>query len=840
MVGVVIVSHSFTLAEGVAELARGMGAEEVKIATAGGLDGPDHPLGTDATRVMQAIDDAWSEDGVLVLMDLGSAVLSAEMALDFLPDDRRGQVLLCDAPLVEGAVAAVVAARLGEPLGRVADEARGGLAPKSAHLGEPEGPVPVAAPAGAAPPAGPERQVVVLVDNPHGLHARPAARLVQTAGWFDAEVTVENVTAGRGPVPARSLNAVATLGVRQGEEIRVRARGPAADDVVAAVADLAANHFGDPPSFGAATEAPAPNGPPRRGRGPSGATLHGLAASPGIIVGRARHVQTAAVDIPDEPATDREAEIESLQRALAATRRDIAAARDQVAAQGATYEATIFDAHLLFLDDPALVEPAERTIRDDGRNAARAWADASSRLRAEWEALDDEYLRERAGDLDSVAQQVIAHVVGAGPVSTSIAGAGILIARDLTPADTAALDKSLVQGVATAAGGPTSHTAILARALGIPAVVGLGPDVLEIDEDTPLVLDGEAGTITVAPPAEVVDDAERRAARRAEGVERARVRAGEPAVTRDGVTIEVAANLGSPDDATEAVALGADAVGLFRTEFVFLSATELPTEDAQEAAYRALAGALDGRPLTARTLDAGSDKPLPFLNQPVEANPSLGVRGLRLGLARPDVLATQLRALLRVASDLPLRIMFPMVASIDELRAARRSVDDARLELVRAGRRAPNHLEIGIMVEIPAAAIAATILAREADFFSIGTNDLAQYTLAADRTNERVAGLADAMHPAVLELIRLTAAAGDAHGRWVGVCGEVAGDPVATPVLLGLGVRELSMAPADIPLVKEAVRAVNLDEAREMAAEAVTLESAGAVRDLAASVRGAV
>ncbi|MGH9182342.1 MAG: phosphoenolpyruvate--protein phosphotransferase [Acidimicrobiales bacterium] len=833
-----IVSHSATLAAGVAELARGMGADEVAIATAGGLDAPDRPLGTDAALVLRAIEEVWSDDGVLVLMDLGSAVLSAEMALDFLADERRARVVLCDAPLVEGAVAGVVAARLGQPLARVAEEARRGLAPKTAHLGVPEG---------ASPPGEPpttieaDHEIVLRVSNPHGLHARPAARLVEAAGHLDAEVTVENLTGGRGPVPARSLTAVATLGVRQGDEIRVRARGPEAQAAVTAVAELAGRHFDDPPTEVVAppgvpatptTSAP-PTGPPATGPPPPGTVLAGLAASPGVVAGEARHFHRLDLEVPRQPAADPDAALEALERALAAAADDTRRRRDQVAATGAGYEAGIFDAHLLLLDDPALLEPARRAIRDESRTAAAAWADAAGRLQAEWETIDDEYLRERAADLRSVAEQVLAHLLGAERTGSAMVDPGILVARDLSPADTAALDPALVLGLAIAAGGPTSHSAILARSLGIPAVVRLGEAVLAVAETTPLLLDGEAGTVAVSPSDGAVRAADRRRARRSRRIEEARSRARQPAATRDGVVIEVAANLGTPDEVAQAVTCGADAVGLFRTELLFLTATEPPGEDDQERAYREVAEALAGRPLTARTLDAGSDKPLPFLAQPPEANPALGVRGLRLGLARPEVLATQLRALLRVAADHPVRIMFPMVTTSDELSAARLLVEEARGELARQGVRLPEVVEVGIMVEVPAAALAARALAADASFFSIGTNDLAQYTLAADRTNERVAGLADGLHPAVLELIARTAEAGMGSGRWTGVCGEVASDPSAVPILLGLGVRELSATPASIPSIKDAVRAVDLTGAQALAAEALHLGSATAVRALA-------
>jgi phosphoenolpyruvate-protein phosphotransferase/dihydroxyacetone kinase phosphotransfer subunit len=817
MVGLVIVSHSATLAEGVAELARGMGAE-VPIELAGGIESPEPTLGTDATQVLEAIERADQGDGVLVLMDLGSAVLSAEMALDLLPEERRERVVLSEAPLVEGAVAAAVTAKLGSPLAEVAAEARGALEAKATHLGSGELAAPVVAVNGNG-----SQTITLTVRNPLGLHARPAARFVQTAGDFDADVTVTNRTTGRGPASGRSLNAIATLGVRQGHEIAVAASGQQAGEALAALEALAARDFDEE----VAVQPPAP-AVARARAGPPGA-LVGLPAAPGIALGAARHFRAPAPEIPTQPATDPKAEWEALQQALERVRTEIRATRDSVAARAGEYSAAIFDAHLLFLDDDALLEPARRAIFEQGKNAAQAWHEASESVAGDYRSLDDEYLRARAADLAGVAREVVAALVG-GEAAAAVVEPGIVVASDLTPADTAALDRELVRGIATAYGGPTSHSAILARSLGIPAAVGLGESLLEVPEGAPLALDGDAGAVVVDPADELVRDYERRRAEREEEARRARASAQAPAETRDGRRIEVVANVGSPEDVDAAVANGAEGVGLLRTEFLFLERDSLPTEDEQYEAYADMAERLQGRPLILRTLDVGADKPLPYVPRRAEANPFLGVRGIRLGLAQPELLETQLRAALRVAADHPLKVMFPMVTTLAEYREAVSVLAGAREQLgERAGR-----MEVGIMVEVPAAALAAESFAPEVDFFSIGTNDLVQYTMAAERGNEAVAALADGLHPSVLRLIRVVAEAAEAHGKWVGVCGELGADPAAVPLLVGLGVSELSVNPPAIPATKEAVRRVDTETARLLARKALRTASAEDVRALVA------
>ncbi|MEW6058831.1 MAG: phosphoenolpyruvate--protein phosphotransferase [Actinomycetota bacterium] len=834
MVGIVLVSHSAKLADGVAELAREMGGADVSLEPVGGLDLPDRPVGTDAVLVHQAIERVWSDDGVLVLMDLGSAVLSTEMAVEMLPEDRRGRVLLCEAPFVEGAIAAAVAARVGRSLGEVAEEARGGLAPKADHLGVPSAP-PIGARAEPekAPGAAVEELTIRLsIENPLGLHARAAARLVQAAAAFEADVRVTNLTTGRGPAGARSLNAIGTLGVLQGQEIEVAATGPHATEVLEAIRALAAEGFGDlSTESAAAIETPPPVVEIELIEG----MLVGLPASPGVAVGPVRHFVTTDIELPPGPAAEPAEEWAALEKAIEGAVVEIRSTRDAVADRAGRQAAAIFEAHELFLRDEELLAPARKAIFEEGRGAGRAWRSAVERVAESWRALEDPYLRARAADVEAVGRQVLAHLTGAAGAKLSLAGPGVLVARDLTPADTAGLDPDVVFGVATALGGPTSHSAVLARSLGIPAVVGLGSQILEVQDGTTVVIDGFSGTVLPNPDAEQIAGAQSSAEAFRSSEAAARAEASEPSVTLDGTPVEVAANIGRPEDAIAAVAAGAESVGLLRTEFLFIGRDRLPGEEEQEAAYRQIAEVLGGRPMILRTLDVGGDKPLPYLPMPHEANPFLGVRGLRLSLTRPEVLRTQLRAALRVAADHPVRVMFPMVTTLEELMDAKTIVEEARSDVEAAGGRTPEQLEMGIMVEIPAAALSAATFAPHVQFFSIGTNDLAQYALAAERGNERVAGLADALHPAVLRLVRATAAAAEPLDLMVGVCGELAADTLAVPLLLALGVRELSASSPAIPRIKRAVRSVDLRTAREVAEQALELDSAAAVRALATS-----
>lgn len=853
MVGLVIVSHSYSLVQGVLELTRQMAAPGVKIAAAGGMDDPDHSLGTDPFLVQQAIEAVDDPDGVLVLMDLGSAILSAEMALDFVSEQTRQRVLLCEAPLVEGALAAAVQAGLGSSLAVTAAEARSALLPKAAHLG-----VQAAEPAGLPPVGTTDRPIQrrLTVRNRLGLHARPAARFVQTVGHFASSVTVRNLTRHGPAVNARSINLVATQAIRQGDEIELSASGADAEAALAALQQLADEGFGDgiaPLNGEFAAPAvkalePAPDmlaepaidavvaaEPALADQDEPPGLLRGVAASPGIAIGPAHRFEPTVAAAARRVVANPAAEWQRLQAAMQAVRQQIKTTHGLLLQQGARAEAAIFDAHLLFLDDPALLEPAHEGVFNHSWNAEAAWQDSIEATAAAYDTLDDPYLKARAADVRDVGRQVLVALTGER-AAFRLDTPAIVVADDLAPSDTANLDRGKVLALCTARGGPTSHSAILARTLGIPAVVGLGARVLALPADASLVVDGESGAVLVNPSASDVATWETRRAAWLAARQEAAAASQQGAVTMDGVHVEVAANIGSVADARRAIEAGAEGVGLLRTEFLYLNRDTAPTEADQEEIYRAIFDIMGQRPVVARTLDVGGDKELPYVNLGHEDNPFLGARAIRLYQERPDLIEPQLRALLRAAVGHRVRIMFPMVATADEVAMLRRQLERVQCELAAAGVPAPADLQIGIMVEIPSAAVMADQLAPTVDFFSIGTNDLTQYTLAAERGNPRVAYLADALHPAVLRLIAQVIKAAHACGRWVGVCGELAGDLTAIPILLGLGLDEFSMSPAVIPAAKQRLRALNRQAATALAQSVLTLDSAQAVR---AAVRAA-
>jgi phosphoenolpyruvate-protein phosphotransferase len=556
--------------------------------------------------------------------------------------------------------------------------------------------------------------------------------------------------------------------------------------------------------------------------------LAGIPAAPGFAKGPLVRREGGALEIPRFQPENLEAERERLAGARRAAAGELHALAEKVKARAVGSEPALFEAQAMFLDDPALLARAEAAIAQ-GQNAELAWHEASEFFAGQLEGLPDATLRARAADVRDVSRRVIGILAGAGDTGLTDLH-GILVARDLAPSETAGLDPANVIAFCTAEGGPTSHSAILARALGIPAVVGLGESILAVEPGTLLLVDGAQGEVWVAPDAGTMEafgarmSAER--ALRARYIEQAE----QPALTRDGQRVEVAANIGNTEDARAALKFGAEGVGLLRTEFLYLQRQSAPSENEQYEAYRAIFEVMGQRPVVVRTMDIGGDKPLPYLELGKEENPFLGWRAVRISLSRPDLFQPQLRALLRAGAGHDLRIMFPMVATLEEIRAAKAAVLEARQALTALAQPAAEKVQLGMMVEIPSAALMADAFVREVNFFSIGTNDLTQYTLAAERTNKKVAYLGDAIHPSVLRLIRLVSEAAHAAGRWVGVCGELGGDPEAVPVLLGLGVDELSVAPPFIPEVKAIVRAWSSQEAAELASEALALDTAPAVR----------
>lgn len=826
MVGLVLVSHSRALADALVGLIGQMTPPGLPLVVAAGVGDGRAEFGTDAVEIMDAIQQVASDDGVVVLMDLGSAILSAQMAVDLLPPEIAMKVRFCAAPMVEGAISAAVQISLGADIETVCAEATSALLPKIEQIGgpaaEPE--------AAVAAPAGSEQRVVVRLVNPHGLHARPAAQFVQTASKFDADVKVTNRTTGRGPVSARSMNAVATLGALKEHELELIASGRQAAEALDVLRAMVEAGFGEMESA-----PPAPLSVPAKAPAAEPGAQAGVALSEGFALGRLHHQRAAAPVVSAEPAADRPAERAKLERALQHVAAAIAERRMQTERRVGREQAAIFDAHLLILQDPEMSAAAVAGIEQRGENAAYAWNQAVEAAAQSYRELDDEYLRQRAADVLDVGRQVLVELTGGAPMSVAlpVEGAVILYAHEITPTETSALDMERVLAMLSQEGGPTSHAAILARALGVPSVSGLGEALDTLPDGTLLAVDGSRGLVWIDPPDDVRARIE---AQRSAWLEQRRKllsTSHEAGRLKDGRKVEVAANIGGEKDALKAAENGADGVGLLRTEFLFLTHETPPTEEEQVAALTPAVAALQGKPVVVRTLDVGGDKALPYIQLPPEANPFLGVRAVRLCMQQPDLFLTQLRAILRAGLAGEVRIMTPMVANLDEIDFIHRSVQQAHDELARAGVAHVWPLQVGIMVEIPAAALTARELAPHVDFFSIGTNDLTQYTLAAERGNPALAGFADALHPAVLRLIDQVVQGAHAAGKWVGVCGELAGDPAAAPVLVGLGVDELSMNPGAIPKVKDVLRRVSEAQAQALARQVLGASSAAQARSLA-------
>lgn len=828
MVGLVIVSHSRALADALVGLVRQVTSGDLPIAVAAGIGEDRSEFGTDAVEITEAIQSVYSEAGVVVLMDLGSAVLSAKLALELLPPEMADKIRFCGAPLIEGAIAAAVQIGLNSDLDTICREATSALAPKREQLGEGN-----EESSALLPPVSEQgtESITLTLTNLHGLHARPAAKFVQTAARFMSNVTVTDLTNGKGPVSARSLNAIATLGAIENHQIRICASGEEAKLVLAALKVLIEDNFGEEPAVSKLKEQPVEI---QSVISKSGA-LKAVPISDGFAIAPLFKYRAQRPPIPAHPAENAEAEWTRLQAALENTSREISIlARRMKQSLGAS-EGAIFDAHLLILQDPDLIQQARAGIDERHENAAFAWNAAVTAAAESYRALDDPYLQQRAADVEDVGTQVLFRMMdNSAPAPIVFDAPVILYAADLTPTETSQLDMNMVLGIITAGGGPTSHSAILSRALGIPAIAGVGTLLDRQPVGALTAINGFTGEIWLEPSEEIQAMIQARRAEWLAGREKLLQTSQQLAKTQDGHRVEVFANIGGAKDARGAVQNGAEGVGLLRTEFLFLTRETAPTEEEQTIILREIFETMGGqRPVTVRTLDVGGDKELPYIQLPEEPNPFLGVRALRLSLSRPDLFLPQLRAILRAAEGFPCRIMFPMVADIEEVRKARTWVEKAHNELAEESQPHAWPVELGIMVEIPSAALLAPALADEIDFFSIGTNDLTQYTLAAERGNPALYHLADGLHPAILRLIKEVVEASHQAGKWTGICGELGGDPEATPILVGLGVDELSLNSAGIPQVKSIIRGLKREDAHVLAEQALRCQTSAEVRQLA-------
>lgn len=823
MVGIVLVSHSATLAQGVLELVEQMVRGRARIALAAGIDNPENPVGTDPLRVLAAIDQVYSDDGVLVLMDLGSALMSAEAAIELLPEDRRRHVYLCDGPLVEGAVVAAAAAMGGALMAHIYAEAQDALSAKRTQLAPLL--MPPALPEDASPePRAPALTLTVQVPNQLGLHARPVARLVTLVNRFAAHV---ELTARGRTVPANSMNRVATLGARQGDTLAFRATGAEAAEALVAIEALANDFFGDPieaapvPAAAAVTDlAPAASPAP---------VLTGVPVSPGVAIAPVVHVRFKLPAVQERRIGDVSEEQHRLKAAIDATRNNLRQLRDDVAARIGAGEAAIFDAHRLMLEDDALQEMALREIASHHLNAEAAWQRAVQAVADAYHRLDDPYQAQRGADVIEIGSRVLRRLMAVDTLGQEISAPSIVFAEDLLPAELAQLDPEQVLGIVTVRGGVNSHSAILARTLGLPAVMGVPATVFAVPPGTLAAVDGEHGQVWIDPDPELAADMQHRRESWLAHQANSRQIAQRVATLRDGKRIGVAANINTLADVAPALLQGAEGVGLFRTEYLYMNRAEPPSEAEQLAVFREIARRLDGRPLVVRTLDVGGDKALPYLPRLEENNPFLGLRGLRYCLEHPGLFKPQLRAALRAGAEYPVKLMFPMVSALDELILAQALIDEACGELQSEGLPFDDDIQVGIMVEVPAAVLIADHLVRLVDFLSIGTNDLTQYIMAADRTNAALASLTQPYQPPVIRAIEQIVAAAHRHDAWVSVCGEWAGDTCATALLIGLGVDELSMAASAVPHVKRRIRLLDKAQCAAVAQEVLSMDSAAAI-----------
>jgi phosphocarrier protein FPr/phosphocarrier protein len=657
----------------------------------------------------------------------------------------------------------------------------------------------------------------LVVEQRHGIHARPAALIANYAKGVPAELSIR--AHGRS-ANARSAVALMSLGIRAGDELTIVASGPDAAAAVAEVRRLIRSLEESASAKRQAQEQARPVAPVAR-KG-DGKHLRGVIASRGFAVGRAFFLRAAEIAVTEagQGVAHESAELERGRSEVRVRLQELAKNAEQTARE-------VIGAHLEFVDDWELVGAARRSIAR-GKSAAYAWRRAVRDSADTLRALGDPLIAERIDDLLDLEQQVLVALLGQTEMThIEVPDRAIVLAEDLKPSQLMTLGTGKIAGICLAAGGPTSHVAILAAAMGVPALVAVGPGVFEIADDTSVILDAEQGVMTIAPESAEITAAERVLASRRQRTVAQRAAAQNDCRTADGQRIEVFANLGSVADAQSAVTQGAEGCGLLRTEFLFLERESAPDEQEQMARYQEIADVLAGRPFVIRTLDIGGDKPIPYLPLPAEDNPALGLRGVRTSLWRPDLLRVQLRALLQIKPVARCRILLPMITDLAEIRTVRGMVDELRREL-----EIVSPIQVGAMIETPASAVIADQIAREVDFLSLGTNDLTQYTLAMDRGHAELAARIDGLHPAVLRLIAMTANAASRHSRQVAVCGGLAADPAAVAILIGLGVTELSVVPAMIPQLKHLIGTLTMEACKALSLRALEQESADAVRAL--------
>lgn len=821
MTGIVIVSHSRSLARAVASLAASMAPDEnVPIAFAGGVSGADEEFGTDATDIMAAINEVDGPDGVIVFLDMGSAILSTETALDLLGEEVRSRVAISSAPIVEGAMTAAVQSSVGAPMEVIRSEAATALGPKQEQL-DPES---------TGEPAQPEIDPTLIgkdaikrvfsIDIPNGLHARPAARFVRAVAGIDCEVSVSNLSKVKGPVSARSLNRLSTLEVGKGDEILVSVSGPASAQAIAEIETLVAERFGERDDT-----------PVRPGRRrPDGM----VSLSPGVAIGEVWKIGTSLPVVRKYEVSGPNTEIERFTGALNRVRNRTRERIDGLGGTSVAPETEIFEAHLVLLDDPDLIDETIDLVQKEKMNVEAAWVRSINTVVERYEGLDDAYLQVRATDVKDIGIQVLIELGVDTKEFVAIPDGDsplIVVAKELTPSRTVSLDRNRVYGIVTESAGTTSHTAILARALGIPAVGGYAA-IDNLSSGSTIALDGFTGTVIHKPDLATVASFQERRDAWIREVKELKDAAARPAITLDGRRITVYANIATVDDLSSVETSGAEGIGLLRTEFLYVNRMQPPTMEEQLDYYTDIFSGVGDRPITVRTFDVGGDKNIDYLSLEAEDNPFLGVRGIRLYEHNLILFEQQLESILRIAVNRSVSIMFPMIAKVGEFEMARSAVARVheRLERDRISHKWP--IDLGVMIETPASVLVAEELAQGAAFFSIGTNDLTQYVLAAERGSRQLSGFLDSFEPSVLRAVKTIVDIGARRNTTVSVCGEMGAQIEAVPLLVGLGVDKISANSASIPAVKDVIRRFDYTELERIGADIIsTSRSANEVRE---------
>jgi multiphosphoryl transfer protein len=812
MIGLLLVSHSRALAEAAVDLIRRTVSPTIPLAAAGGVGETHSEIGTDAIDIQHGIESVAQPDGVLVLMDMGSAILSAEMAKDLLGDSIN--VRLCSGPLVEGGIAAAVQIQAGSPLADVVAAAQRSLLPKQDQLGEPSQATQL-----TGAPAVAEESFESVLENIYGLHLRPVAALIKTLGADAKNVQIENVTGKRGPIVASSLVEIARLQAKKGDTIRFLLSGPNTVRVrreIESFLERLRDEDAHPLQPAAAKNNSASSAP--------------IAVSSGLAVGRILFADRLDVRIPEtRPNTpaEREAECQRLTAAIGAAQQTVAQRVAKFSSSLDRAEVAILDAQQLILSDDVLLAKAQERIRSKPANAAAAWFETLMEVAEDQAGAADEYLKQRAIDFREAAAAVVQQLIGQTNQFAHLNEDYVLVCAELNPTLIDQIQSTRITGVIELGGGSLSHGAILARSIGLPVIANAAGSESMLRSAEIVAIDGSTGQLLVNPAPAVVQEWRQRQANSRELQKRAVQLSQTPAVSADNIPFLIAANAGKRRDVELALGNGADGIGLFRSEFLFDQFRTLPSEEEQLAAYRdALEPILaDSRSkaaqpsassrefsVTLRLLDIGGDKPLPFLSPGKESNPFLGVRGLRLLLRHPEFLESHLGAILRLAELFSIKLLVPMVTSVDEISRLKQHLEKAHQSLKARELSHEWPIEIGAMIETPASAVAFDQMVEHLDFASIGTNDLTQYVLSAERGNPQLEEFADSLHPAVLRLCRDVIALANHRTLPISICGEIASDPVAVPLLAGLGLRVFSVAPTAVPTIKATIRTLSLSK----------------------------